>query len=184
MKLLFSEWLNESAEYTDRDLQGKYVPEELIQRMLDIEEKAYPETMRILNHAIKDYDIDISKVTPREFHDYLQCGGNVKFILGEDWLILACDEGDHVEVHDLASANKQLTMLQVTKLLNFLKSFGKKKLHASARETTSYPLLLSLAKHGRLRIIRDKPRLWDEGDDGLDENGKPIVMHDVVFQFV
>ncbi len=173
MKLLFSEWLNESVEYTEKDFKGRYVPAEIIDRMLAIEKAAYPEHMRIFHQAIEENDLDTTKITAQELHDYLECGGNLRFILGTDWLILACDEGDHVEIHDLASAKKRLGMSEISRIIGFLKSFGKKRIEAAAKQDTSYPLLLSMAQHGKIKLMQDEVRDWD---------GTP--MHDVVFQFV
>ncbi len=37
----FAQWLSESTEYTDADLRGKqFVPQELVNRLLDIEKSA------------------------------------------------------------------------------------------------------------------------------------------------
>ena len=168
----FSQWFSESREYTDADLRGKhFVPKELVNRLLDIEKSAYPIGMQTYEDNLDG--ADPSSIPTSAINDVFGCDGDLRFIVAEDWLILACEDGDEVEIQDFASKTKIASPNVMMKVLSFLRSFGKKKFTASARASTSYRLLKLMAKRGLLKFVNKPEREgWDWGNE---------LMHDVEF---
>ena len=177
MSISFKNWLLSEAEYTEKDIVGKYIPREIIDRMLEIEEKAHLPHMQIFANWLSHFDKD--KIKKKDLERALGCDGQLRFVMGDNWFILACEEGGQVEIYDFASGTtgkvagkNKLDPVSANKAMNFLKSFGNATFSASARDDTSWPLIKKLADIGIIELLNHEMDDWE---------GTP--MHDIEFKF-
>ena len=122
-----------------------------------IEAEAYPPHMQQLQEFESwDEVADYGEVTPKKLLVYTEA---------KKMYMLIGVHRKYIEVIDMASIGR----FNIFKVLNFIKVAAKgKKIRFDAKEDTSYPLILFLAQHNKLKIKRDEEWEWDG-----------IVMHEM-----
>jgi hypothetical protein len=181
---LFLEWIAEKErEYTEKDIQGvQYVPAEIVERYLEIEDDAYPDFMKVANNNIGTYPKD--KITPNMLKTtFFMCSGDLYFKLAKDWIIIACDHSDYVEVTEFAKKKSASTTLMLNSVTKFLSQFGGKKVEVDARDSTSYKLLKTLERNNKIKIHRENPWTWRDNRFDVPENERllPVTMWKMSF---
>lgn len=173
--ITFTQWLITEAEFTDSDIKNHKVPDEVIRKMIDIEEKAHLPQMQVFRDYLEEHGWPENPINVSQLEDAIGCDGQVRFIIGDNWYIIACDEGGEVEIIDWASStpSKKATKPRadagsLVRVLGFLKSFGNKIFKASAREDTSFALLKKMVDMGLAEFI-GRPTSHDWGATRMHE---------------
>ena len=120
---------------------------DIFEKIRRIEQTAYPEELRGLQHA----------TCIRHILDYLGCAIHDLWILsGESWYALVTQRPDSLYIGDLASENKKLEKEEwedfCTQLFPLI---GNKTLICDARESTSYRTILRAQESGLINIVDD-----------------------------
>jgi hypothetical protein len=126
------------------------INKENLEKVKEIEKLAYPTQF----HFYQNVD------SVEDANDHIDCDGDFFCHIGEDWYILGCNDPEEVEVHDLASAKRNLGFSELNIILNLLRSFGDKTISADCRDATSYKLLKLAEKRGSIKIMREMS-YWD-----------------------
>lgn len=144
----------------------------IINKILDIEKRAYPRYMQFMNMSVeKDDDGNVIYPTVDVIANYMECDPHEMFVyVGTNWFILACNRASEVEIVDWASIGG-MTVNAVNAFLSILSQFKNKIISANCRETTSYMFIKKCESKGYIEILEDSPNRW--GDE---------MMHEVKFK--
>jgi hypothetical protein len=95
---------------------------------------------------------------------YMDCSiDEILIETGSTWYILVADRrDDDMEIVDFASSTRSIDGGELTALIaRLLPRLAGRTVTMDARETTSYPIVQRLARHGMISIISDEPWSWD-----------------------
>ena len=142
--------------YSDLLLEDSSFSQENLEKALDIERKAYPPHMQLINSYIEEGGtLDIYDIA-----DYLECGINdIVFYMGSNWFILGCNKGNELEIADWAS-DGGMSPGAVKKFFSVLSQYKDKTITCSARDTTSYKLIKSAEKLGYVTVLEEEEWSW------------------------
>ena len=126
------------------------INKENLEKIKEIEKLAYPNQFQMYQY------ID----TVEDAYGHIDCDGDFFCHIGENWYILGCNDPEEIEVHDLASAKKNLGFSELNIILNLLRGFGDKMVSADCRDSTSYRLLKLAEKRGSIKIMNEMS-YWD-----------------------
>lgn len=155
-----TQWLQISeATYTDAMFTTEYLPRWVVDKILEIEKKAYPKKYQILNDEIKDGLINLDKITLHDLLEIMDCNGRPVFHIEDDWFIFCCDDGHELEIQDLAS-KKGLDFRAIVTLKNFFLRYKDRIFVADARESTSWKIIQGLIDKGVFEILQKDPWKW------------------------
>ena len=113
----------------------------------NISSSAYPEKMRFYNEC--------ENIT--DFVNACDCYGleQIYYFAKDNWYIIVTKHFGYTKIWDFAAGNgKCSSFMQVVSYL--FDNFKNDTVKIDCRATTSYPLILSFAKRGRIRILSDK----------------------------
>ena len=142
--------------YSDLLLEDSSFSQENLDKALDIERKAYPPHMQLINSYIEEGGtLDIYDIA-----DYLECGINdIVFYMGSNWFILGCNKGNELEIADWAS-DGGMSPGAVKTFFSVLSQYKGKTITCSARETTSYKLIKNAEKLGYVTVLEEEEWSW------------------------
>ena len=157
----FLDWLKLlEATYTDAMFSTRFLPRWVVDKILEIEKEAYPSKYQLLNAELKSGEINLDKITIHDLLEFMECDGRPVFHIEDDWYILACDDGNEIEIQDLASKTKQLDFRAIIKLKNFFQRFRDKVFIADARHSTSWKIIEGLINKGVFELLGHEPWNW------------------------
>jgi len=142
--------------YADLLLEDSSFSQENLDKALDIERKAYPPHMQLINSYIEQGGtLDIYDIA-----DYLECSINdIVFYMGSNWFILGCNKGNELEIADWAS-DGGMSPGAVKTFFSVLSQYKGKTITCSARETTSYKLIKNAEKIGYVTVLEEEEWSW------------------------
>jgi hypothetical protein len=142
--------------YADLLFEDSSFSQENLDKALDIERKAYPPHMQLINSYIEQGGtLDIYDIA-----DYLECGINdIVFYMGSNWFILGCNKGNELEIADWAS-DGGMSPGAVKTFFSVLSQYKGKTITCSARETTSYKLIKNAEKLGYVTVLEEEEWSW------------------------
>ena len=142
--------------YSDLLFEDSSFSQENLNKALDIERRAYPPHMQLINSYIEHGGtLDIYDIA-----DYLECGINdIVFYMGSNWFILGCKKGDELEIADWASAGG-MSFEAVKMLFSVLYQYKDKTITCDARETTSYRLIKKAERLGYVTVLKEEEWNW------------------------
>lgn len=123
-----------------------------IQHLKNIFKSAYKDSMEFSN-----YMDTVNTVS--DLCDYLCCDylSQLEFLVEDDFYIFLINRFDSLQIVDFAAKDGKCQ--NIFKVLSFIRSTikktKKKRLRLKAREKTSYPIILSLVKSGKIIILHD-----------------------------
>jgi len=119
-----------------------------------IERRAYPAHMREIN-ACRNWD---------EFLEYCEANSREELILivRQDFYLIAVDRGYEVEIVDMASIGRCLS-LNIFRVINELKArIGEgRRLIMDARKSTTYPIIKRLVRRYGWKVIEEDEWDWE-----------------------
>lgn len=129
--------------------------EENLQKILDIERKAYPTHMQMINRYISGG----GTLKIEDIADYLDCKINdIIFYVGENWFIIGAKRGDFIEIGDWACIGG-MTLNMAKQFFKILYKYKDYTFECDARSTTSYPIIKRAEKMGYLQVLSESE--WD-----------------------
>jgi len=138
----------------------KYFPRWVVNNLMDIEKTAHHRHMVMHSDALDG--IDLNKVTEKMIKDVYECEGKLVYLVTDSFYIIGCETAEKVEIDDFASKNgKMQDMYSTVQFLTFIRKFHGKIITADMRGDTSYRLLKSQEKAGRVTILADEEWDWD-----------------------
>jgi hypothetical protein len=142
--------------YSDLLFEDSSFSKENLDKALDIERKAYPPHMQLINSYIEQGGtLDIYDIA-----DYLECSINdIVFHMGSNWFILGCKKGNELEIADWAS-DGGMSPGAVKTFFSVLSQYRDKTITCSARETTSYKLIKNAEKLGYVTVLEEEEWSW------------------------
>ena len=151
---------------------GSHITYETIEFVKQIENEAYPESMRILQEArgIMDY--------PEIFSYFVS---QITIARNVDWYIIYAENNEHIDIIDLASlptrdidASRKEIHDYIVNVINERALEGNKPIIASAKEDTSYKMFQRMIKNGEFELDSDIKKNWEYDDN--------ITMHDIILK--
>lgn len=142
--------------YSDLLLENSPFSQENLEKALDIERKAYPPHMQLINSYVEDGGtLDIYDIA-----DYLECGLNdIVFHMGSNWFIIGCVDGNELEIADWAS-DGGMSPNAIKAFFGVLRQYKGKTISCSARETTSYSLIKKAERVGYVTVLEEEKWNW------------------------
>ena len=142
--------------YSDLLLENSPFSQENLEKALDIERKAYPPHMQLINSYVEDGGtLDIYDIA-----DYLECGlDDIIFHMGSNWFIIGCVDGNELEIADWAS-DGGMSPNAIKAFFGVLRQYKDKTISCSARETTSYSLIKQAERVGYVTVLEEEAWNW------------------------
>ena len=141
---------------------GNNINEETLQFVKMVEDKAYPETMNLVQDVK-----DIKNL--EEIYGYnLE---NLVIARNRDWYIVYGENKQSIEIVDIASlptrdrVATQEIHNYITKVINTKAHNAQKKVILNAKEDTSYKMIQRMVKNGEYKIEEDIPNIWEDDSE-------------------
>lgn len=117
-----------------------------------VEACAYPPHMRMM----QDYN------TLSDLAEYCECKKREVFVIcGEDYYLIAAEKGNEIEVVDMASLNGMGKVI-FGLVRTCRERWAGKSIKMDLRESTSYPLLLSLSRRYGIKMTEEGTWEWED----------------------
>ncbi|NCB25983.1 MAG: hypothetical protein EOM62_11010 [Bacteroidia bacterium] len=140
----------------------------LLKKVKTLEKKYYPSHMRVLNEAgsvrnilelceLPADDVSSEEIGHKTWRISADSSEIIIRLFNEGYAILFVEE-DTVEVQDLAGT---VSLREMFSLWGLVRSLERKFLELDARETTSFRIIKSLEKSGRISILSDNSWDWE-----------------------
>jgi hypothetical protein len=149
---------------------GLDITNETIEFIKNIENKVYPEEMKIMQDAEDIEDLS-------DIYEYFE--SEITIVRNKDWYIVYGEDEDSVEILDIASSPTRDIEASRKEMHNYLIGVINKKAKddnkpviLNAKEDTSYRMIQRMVNNGEYEIVEDTVNSWETDDS--------IIMHNLV----